>query len=332
MSGPLLSVVIPTYNRRARLLLVLQGLAAQSLPGEQFEAVVIDDGSSDGTADWLESQAFPFALRVLRQKNSGPAAARNKGIEAARAPIVLFIDDDVVPKPDLVREHVRMHAGEPRVAVIGPLLSLPRYSQPWVAWEQRKLEAQYQSIQKGEWKATFRQFWTGNASVPRDLLLEAGGFDVKLRRAEDVELAVRLALLGVQFRFNLAAAGVHHAERTLAAWSNMHRSYGLVEMTICRPLGVERGLNRLAHNWSVLRPVTRRLVISCLGHPRTTAATVKALSATIETARLLRMEKMAYLGCSALANVLYWTGAAEAIGLNELHGVFQRTLVPDYSA
>jgi glycosyltransferase involved in cell wall biosynthesis len=332
MSGPLLSVVIPTYNRRDRLLLVLQGLAAQSMPGDQFEAVVIDDGSSDGTADWLTAQTFPFAVRVLRQKNSGPAAARNKGIEAASGKIILFIDDDVVPKPDLVREHARLHAEEPRIAVIGPLLSLPHYDQPWVAWEQRKLEAQYQSITRGEWKATFRQFWTGNASVPRDLLQEVGGFDVKLRRAEDVELAVRLALLGVQFRFNIAAAGVHHAERTLAAWSKMHRSYGLVEMTICKPLGVERGLNRLAHNWSVLRPVTRRLVVSCLGHPLTTAATIKTLSAAIETAGLLRMEKLAYLGCSALANVLYWTGAAEAIGLSALEAVFQRTLVQDYSA
>ena len=332
MPGLHLSVVIPTYNRRERLGLVLRGLARQSVQPDQFEVVVIDDGSVDGTAEWLESQTFPSALRVLRQKNSGPATARNKGVEAARAPTILFIDDDVVPNPDLVREHLRAHAAEPRVAVIGPLLSLPRYRQLWVAWEQRKLERQYTSIMRGEWKPTFRQFWTGNASVSRELLLEVGCFDTTLRRAEDVELAVRLALRGVSFRFNPAASAVHHAERSLAAWSEMHRSYGRVETTICSPLGVERGLNRLAHNWSVLRPETRKLVGACLGHPRTTAATVKLLSAAIEAAALLRIEPLAFAGCSALANVLYWSGAAEAIGVAELRAIFVRSLVPDYSA
>ena len=95
-----------------------------------------------------------------------------------------------------------------------------------MAWEQAKLEAQYAAMSRGDWEPTFRQFWTGNASVAKAPVLAAGGFDPSLRRAEDVELARRLHERGMRFRFNPAARGLHHAERPLSAWMAMHKSYG----------------------------------------------------------------------------------------------------------
>ena len=83
--GCAISIVIPTYNRQARLARVLEALATQSVGPARFEVVVIDDGSVDGTAEWIRSQRYPFGLILLEQTNSGPAAARNAGVARAES-------------------------------------------------------------------------------------------------------------------------------------------------------------------------------------------------------------------------------------------------------
>src|SRR6266567_9546694 len=118
------SIIIPTYNRLARLERVLAAFGRQS-DCDVFEAVVVDDGSSDGTFEWLEKQTFGFALHPIRQQNAGPAKARNTGVNAARGTLLLFVDDDVEPTENLVAEHLRSHGSEKDLVVIGPLASLP---------------------------------------------------------------------------------------------------------------------------------------------------------------------------------------------------------------
>jgi glycosyltransferase involved in cell wall biosynthesis len=329
MTGPEISVVIPTFNRRERLALVLDGLARQTLPGQRFEALVVDDGSTDGTAEWLAHRSYPFALRPLRQSNAGPAVARNAGVQAASARVVLFLDDDVVPEPPLLQEHAATHASGEEVAVIGPLGSLARYRQPWVAWEQAKIERQYAAMQRGDWAPTYRQFWTGNASVPRQLVLEAGGFDAKFLRAEDIELGARLAQRGVRFVFKPAAATLHHAERSLQSWSNMHRAYGRLELSIHGRFGRDAALNTLRNNWHRLRAATRTLVSACLGRERATAAACAILSSSIRAAAAVGSDAPGRAACSALANVLYWDGVRESLGNAELKALFVRPAGPD---
>lgn len=82
-----------------------------------------------------------------------------------------------MPEPDLVAEHLKAHEGAPDVAVIGPMESLPHYEHPWVAWEQAQFEKHYTAMARGDWESTYRQFWTGNASLPKRHVVEAGGFD-----------------------------------------------------------------------------------------------------------------------------------------------------------
>ena len=327
---PDLSVIMATYNRRARLERALDGLAAQAPSCDAFEVVVVDDGSTDGTAAWLADLKFPFEIQVLRQENAGPAAARNRGVEAARAGIVLFLDDDVIAGPTLVGEHLRSHAREDRVAVIGPLASLPRYRQPWVAWEQRNIDRQYRAMLRGDWSPTFRQFWTGNASVARSAVLEAGGFDPTLRRGEDVELASRMVAHGIEFRFNPAASGTHHAERSLPSWCEMHRAYGRLEISIYRRFGEARAREILVDNWRGLHPATKRLVSSCLDRPALAAAARGVLEASIRAgATLPFLSRPAQAACGALSNLLYWSGAAEAMGTQGVRAVFATTAAPD---
>lgn len=309
-----LTVVIPTYQRKERLARVLDGLARQTQTG--FDVVVVDDGSTDGTSAYLAEARFPFQLRAIAQLNAGPGAARNAGVAAARGEIVLFLDDDVLPSPELVAEHLRVQAEETRCAVMGPLGSLARYAQPWVAWEQAMLEDQYAAMTRGDWQPTFRQFWTGNASVPRAEILAAGGFDNEFRRAEDIELAARLARRGVRFRFHPGARTLHAAERTLDSWCAMHVAYGRLERRIFSHLGDAHALATLTGNWGRLHPATRTLVRGCLRSKSVRRTAIAGLRAVLQASRVAPASAVARRACSVLANVLYWTGAQDALRIS----------------
>jgi glycosyltransferase involved in cell wall biosynthesis len=318
-----ISVVIPTYDRRERLARVIEALTLQSAKADAFEVIIVDDGSADGTGDWLERQALPYELRVLRQANQGPAAARNRGVSAARSPLVLFLDDDVVPGPELVREHLVFHRAEPDAVVLGPLLSLPRYRQPWVAWEQAKLDAQYKAMIRGDWAPTFRQFWTGNASVAKEHVVGAGGFDVSLLRGEDVELGYRLWTRGLKFRFNPAAGGLHHAERSLESWSNAHKCYGRLEVQIFRRKS-EALVPLLAENWSRLHPLNRLFVRQCVGRRFPFAAATSILRSCLRLAQIVPAPPLSEKACGALANLLYWDASADELGGTAIREVFRQ--------
>jgi GT2 family glycosyltransferase len=307
-----ITVVIPTYQRKDRLARVLDGLAQQT--HSAFDVVVVDDGSTDGTAGYLREARFPFEVRAISQLNAGPAAARNAGVAAAKGEVVLFLDDDVLPAPELVGEHLRAQAEQARCAITGPLGSLSRYAQPWVAWEQAMLEDQYGAMNRGEWEPTFRQFWTGNASVAREEIVAAGGFDPAFRRAEDVELAARLARRGVRFRFHPAARTEHAAERTLDSWCAMHLAYGRLERRIFAHLGEGHALSTLAENWARLHPATRSLVRACLRADALRGAAILGLRGVLQASRIAPASRIARRACSALANILYWSGAHEAMG------------------
>jgi len=325
MDSPLLSVVLPTYNRRARLARVLDGLDRQSVSPSRFEVVVVDDGSTDDTQVWLErNRERRYHVTVVCQKNSGPAKARNTGIEAARGKLLLFIDDDVEPTPNLVAEHLKCHESDPNLVVIGPLASLEHYRQPWVAWEQAKVEAQYAAMLRGDYAPTFRQFWTGNASVGRQHVLDAGGFDPAFLRAEDIELGRRLHERGLRFVFQPAARGLHHAERSLPAWMAMHRSYGALEVRIFGALGDEHLIDVLAGNWSRIHPATRWLVTYCVPKPRRLALASTSLKRWLEVGAAIGLPVGAKQACGLLANLIYWSASVEALGEKRAEGVFRR--------
>jgi GT2 family glycosyltransferase len=232
-----ISVIVPTFNRRERLARVLDALSRQECDAP-FEVIVVSDGSTDGTDEYLRRLDTPLDLRVHFQPNSGPAAARNRGVASARSELVLFIDDDVVPARDLVRAHLESHRRlGPRTVVIGPMRDPEDHRMTsWVAWEQEMLAKQYEAMEAGRWRATARQFYTGNASLPVDLLRRAGGFDTRFSRAEDIELAFRLHDRGVAFEYEPDATGWHYAERSYASWCAAAYAYGRNDIRFARDL------------------------------------------------------------------------------------------------
>ena len=119
--GPLISVVIPTYQRAPLLERSLESLTEQTLPRDAFEVVVVDDGSSDWTQSVCTKLADELPLRYFRIENSGISAAKNLGLFASQAPLVLFFDDDDLADPGLLEAHVEAHRAHPEesVAVLG---------------------------------------------------------------------------------------------------------------------------------------------------------------------------------------------------------------------
>ena len=121
MSTPRLTVVVATYNRAASAQRLLEQLAEQTLPPDAFEVVVVDDGSATPVAPVLEAVPVPYALTVVTQPNGGPARARHRAIEAARAPIVVVVDDDMRVGPGFLAAHLAAHPAGSRRAVLGRL-------------------------------------------------------------------------------------------------------------------------------------------------------------------------------------------------------------------
>ena len=122
------SVVIPTYNRLDALSQVLPTLLAQDLPPEQYELLVCDSNSSDGTAEYVsEMESRHRSVRRLAGAYSGRAAARNAGIAAARGTVVLFNDADILASPNLISSHLRRHRERTGIAhACRKLRSCPR--------------------------------------------------------------------------------------------------------------------------------------------------------------------------------------------------------------
>jgi len=116
------SVIIPTYNRPDAIIKLLDTLAAQTLPADQFEVVVVDDGS-DYDPERVQQKSYPFAWRYLRQENSGATVARNYGASFCSGEVLVVIDDDVTVEPPALAALAELCLREDRALVMGTLIS-----------------------------------------------------------------------------------------------------------------------------------------------------------------------------------------------------------------
>ncbi len=118
--SPVISVIIPTRDRAKVLEKALLAYKEQVLSQDEFEILVVDDGSTDATAQCVSSSAKGQPnIRYLRQEKGGPAKARNLGIAEARGKLLLITGDDCIPDPSLLQEHIRSHKSKHNIAVLG---------------------------------------------------------------------------------------------------------------------------------------------------------------------------------------------------------------------
>jgi glycosyltransferase involved in cell wall biosynthesis len=207
---PEISVVIPTYNRLNTLSLVLPTLLAQDLSSAQYELLVCDSNSNDGTAVFLRDiAALHSNVRHLPGAYGGRAAARNAGIEQARGEIVLFNDADIFASPDLLSVHRSRHLQQTGIAVVG----LEVQARDYEAYEYKRDHPQARGHlhPPSRKRLPWLYFLTGNASVRRTDLLRAGCFDESFTGYghEDLELGYRLQRLGIEIYYEPRAVNYH---------------------------------------------------------------------------------------------------------------------------
>lgn len=217
------SVVIPVYNRGDLLRAVLEGLAAQTMDKAAFEVLVCDDGSTEPLDPVVDDfrAALP-GLRHLRQPNQGPAAARNLGIEHAVAPIVLFLDSDVLPGTDVVRSltealerHSDWQGAEARLVPIG--------GKTTALWEAPRSESG-------------GHYHTAGIAYRTSILEAVGGLDEGFSRAacEDVELAFQVLPHGPIGFVPEAVVSHPRRRRTVATTWKARRNWRFVQILACR--------------------------------------------------------------------------------------------------
>jgi GT2 family glycosyltransferase len=225
-----LSIVIPTLGRSESLTDVLTGLAAQQPAVTDVEVLVAVD--ADGEAPELPDQAGALPVRVLRAGCPGASGARNAGWRAASAPLILFLDDDIVPGRRLLAEHLAWHRSRPDVEV--GVLGDVRWASsvkvtPFMRWLEMGIQFDYFRIEGVELDWT--RFYSCNASVKRALLERVGGFDEQRfpYGYEDLELARRLSEHGFRLLYNRAAAAEHLKTETLDGWRRNLRRIAVSE-------------------------------------------------------------------------------------------------------
>jgi glycosyltransferase involved in cell wall biosynthesis len=199
------TIQLCTYNRAALLERVLAACFDQTVAADQYEVVLVNDGSPDDTPAVIERARRIATCRftVVDQTNAGLARARNAGIARSTGERIAFIDDDVLPTPVFVEEHLRSDARHGDVVVRGAVINTESFDAlPVPVWSLKNYSANW--------------FWTSNVSVRRSRLDLAGGrFDESFSEYgwEDIELGLRLRALGTKAVFNRRAVAFHYKPR-----------------------------------------------------------------------------------------------------------------------
>jgi glycosyltransferase involved in cell wall biosynthesis len=224
-------VIVPAFRAEATLPALFEALARQTLPRELFEVILVDDGSPDGTAAVAERAG----ARVLRQRNAGPAAARNLGAREARGAILVFTDADCAPEPDFLERLLAPFADARVAATKGAYLSRQR---PLVArFVQLEYEERYDRMAAAQARAGGIDFIdTYAAAFRREAFLGAGGFDESFPNAsvEDQELSFRLAERGAVMKFVPEARVFHLHAASMRAYARKKAKIGFWKVAVLR--------------------------------------------------------------------------------------------------
>lgn len=226
------SVIVATNPHDGDLRRVLEGYALQKGMQGGFEVVVVDDGSREdvaGACARSASAAPALQVRCLRSATRGRAAANNAGARAAAADLLIFVADDFIPGPTLVRAHVEFHR-----SLVGPAVGIgpARFTAScrddafarWLEDSGRLFGVPFRTAAP-EWTRDF--FYVGNASLARDLCERVGGFDETFEHdlLDDFEFGLRLRSHDVRTHLLPKALAWHDHAVTLAErWLAMHRS------------------------------------------------------------------------------------------------------------
>lgn len=200
---PFFTVIVPTYNRSKTVVEAIDSVLDQTF--DDYELIVVDDGSTDQTAEILSQRYADSQINYVYQRNRGKAGVRNTGIKLALGEYLAFLDSDDKWKPEkLERQAAFIREHEDVDIVYGPVEVIDEANQPLDAetrWFREKFQNQHR---RGETYENLSHDWvlfTSNFVIRRSLLEKVGMYDESISHLEDVDLYLRLALMGHSFYY-----------------------------------------------------------------------------------------------------------------------------------
>ena len=231
------SVIIPSYNRKGELERLLAALSGQTLPCDRFEVIVIDDGSNDGTREWLAEHAsgFGFSFAWFAQERQGPGSARNLGMKHAAGGIFAFIDTDCIPQPDWLEQLIKPFAADGVGAVGGREIINERDPLLMRCFHYLMTAPLTTGGMRGKEGKRLARFYprTFNMAISRKAYEAAGGFR-KMYHAEDIELSFRIRQAGFELLYEGRAQVYHRRRSSVAQYAKQLFNMGKARVTLAR--------------------------------------------------------------------------------------------------
>lgn len=276
VTSPCVSILVPTYNRRALLLEALDSIAHQSY--DDYEVIVIDDGSTDGTAQIFDPPR-PKTQYVCQPRNAGPAAARNRGLIEAAGQYVTFLDSDDLWRPDFLQRFLDFFKSNPQLMIAYCRMDNVDQNGNATTGNQRRCYAG--KITESLFCSTF--IHTPSVMARREILNEAGGFNADLPVVEDYHLWLRLSL---KYEFGFIDEALSLRRRHGGSLSRHHR---------CRNLAVRATmLEEFYSNPGAQQSVAPDRAKARLARVFTTAATIHFKARRFQEARQLASRALHY--------------------------------------
>jgi len=222
--SPLVTVVVPTYERPEQLGRCLTALVAQTLDVDEYQVVVVDDASSCDLEQVIEPYRSRLRLQLVRQSHQGPAAARNRGVGTAEGELIAFTDDDCEPHPAWLESLRDRLVAEAEPCLVGGGIVNLVTANPFSEASQLILDLVYEHFNSDPGNAHF--FASMNVGLPKAALLACGGFSAEFRTAEDRELCDRWRQSGHRLVYEPRARIGHAHDLNLHSFCRQHFGYG----------------------------------------------------------------------------------------------------------
>jgi len=320
---PRATVIIPTHQRCEALRRALLSLGRQTAEPASYEVLVAVDGSNDGSREMLaEMQGqVPYELHSLEGTRSGRAAARNLALSTARGDVTILIDDDMEPCPEFIERHLANHPAGSRTCVLGPVpVELDTASPHAARYVQAKFADHLEALARPGHRFVPRDFYSGNVSLPTELLREVGAFDEGFAPYgnEDVELSLRLAKAGIELRYDPGALARQEYDKAFAGLARDTHEKGRTTVLLAQRHPDAFGDLRLATPWDGSRPwlAARALLLGLTRAKPPLAHRLLALAAKLERLGLWRQP----LFYRATLDYAFWAGVEVALSESQDDG------------
>lgn len=228
MTLPQVSIIVPSYNGKDKVIRLLNSLEQQSF--RSFEVIVVLDGSTDGSAAAIRNMEWKlFPLKIIEQKNNGRASARNTGAAQATTDLLLFFDDDMMPADSCIQEFISFNSKHKNCIALGQIIEPSSKADTEIK--------KYKDYLNTSWNSSLHAYRNAvipahrvvlsaaNFSIPASLFHSLKGFDESLKDIEDYDFALRARVEKIETYYVDTAIAEHRDHFSFRKYAERSKAY-----------------------------------------------------------------------------------------------------------